>query len=260
MAGARAGRQGRPAARAWQQRAVLPLLQLLGPPQPAFWGAPLPVANYLLDCLLCRVGSRSPQHGPEEVPDPPSTFAALAAMGGGAFGAVAIAAIGVYGVFKMAFWVASETGRSLNATSAPAAAEGSGAPAAADGAPRPDVKAATPLEPTWVQVRVWQQAPYEGWLCEAGLMCRILCACLTAGGQGSMRRAVGVAQQGPDRQQLCGASGCSAHPAAFVAHFRLAILKLRLCWRLQALRAHRSSNSSSLQQQHEMLRQPNWQP
>lgn len=31
-----------------------------------------------------------------------------------AFGAVLIAAVGVYGVFKMAFWVAGETGRSLN--------------------------------------------------------------------------------------------------------------------------------------------------
>lgn len=33
-----------------------------------------------------------------------------------AVGAVAIAAVGVYGVFKMAFWVASETGRSIKAT------------------------------------------------------------------------------------------------------------------------------------------------
>uniref|UniRef100_A0A1D1ZUS9 Uncharacterized protein n=1 Tax=Auxenochlorella protothecoides TaxID=3075 RepID=A0A1D1ZUS9_AUXPR len=57
-----------------------------------------------------------PVPGPEEpLPDPPGMFATMGAMGAGALGAVFVAGVGVYGVFKMAFWVAGSTGRSINA-------------------------------------------------------------------------------------------------------------------------------------------------
>lgn len=75
-----------------------------------------------------------------------------------ALGAVFIAAVGVWGVFKISFWVASETGRSLNAekqaaVAAPAAPPAAGSPDGAAAAqrqagtaPAGDVKAASPLE------------------------------------------------------------------------------------------------------------------
>ncbi|GAB4815462.1 hypothetical protein N2152v2_002508 [Parachlorella kessleri] len=92
----------------------------------------------------------NPPPTPDDVPPPPSAFAAVFALGGGALGAVAIAAIGVYGVFKMAFWVASETGRSINAQD-PAAAAGVAAPQASSSSQQQaapsSVKAASPLEP-----------------------------------------------------------------------------------------------------------------
>ena len=70
------------------------------------------------------------------------TTAAACLPAAAAFGAVFIAAVGVWGVFKMAFYVASETGRTLNADKSEAASSSGGAAASA----APDVKAASPLE------------------------------------------------------------------------------------------------------------------
>ncbi|KAL4434100.1 hypothetical protein ABPG75_000541 [Micractinium tetrahymenae] len=79
----------------------------------------------------------------EPLPPPPNVFAAVGAMGAGALGAVFIAAVGVWGVFKMAFYVASETGRTINADKTAVAGSTGGGEAAAGGGS----KAASPLEP-----------------------------------------------------------------------------------------------------------------
>ena len=71
-----------------------------------------------------------------------------------ALGAVFIAAVGVWGVFKMAFYVASETGRSINADKT--SGEGSGSEGGGGGG----IQAASPLErPLWQQRQQRQQRP-----------------------------------------------------------------------------------------------------
>ena len=107
----------------------------------------------------------APQQQPlseDELPEPPGMFATIGAMGAGgtsvyfvcsvsfyplsldlipplpvstttcaAGGAVFIAALGVYAVFKMAFWVAGETGRSMRAEQAVKSAVATAATSAA---------------------------------------------------------------------------------------------------------------------------------
>lgn len=53
------------------------------------------------------------------MPDPPSAFASMVAMGSGALGAVAVAAVGVVGVFKLSMWVIEASGRSMTPTAGP---------------------------------------------------------------------------------------------------------------------------------------------
>lgn len=67
-----------------------------------------------------------------------------------------IAAVGVYAVFKMAFFIAGETGRGMNA--ARAAQESPAAPSEAAGG----VKAASALEPSLLHVHWRVQAPPWG--------------------------------------------------------------------------------------------------
>jgi hypothetical protein len=76
-------------------------------------------------------------------------------MGAGAAGAVFVAAVGVAGVFKLAFWVAGEAGRSMR----PGAGE---AEAAAAGTPPP--AAASPLERgAWAAARArWARGVASG--------------------------------------------------------------------------------------------------
>jgi hypothetical protein len=73
---------------------------------------------------------------------------------------VFIAAVGVWGVFKMAFYVASQTGRSMNAEQAGDGAAASSSGAGGSGGQKGEaqqqaaaaaagVKAASPLEPGW---------------------------------------------------------------------------------------------------------------
>ena len=71
-----------------------------------------------------------------------------------AVGAVFIAAVGVWGVFKMAFYVASETGRSINADKA----DGSSESSSSGGGGGSGVQPASPLERPWWQPRQQQQA------------------------------------------------------------------------------------------------------
>lgn len=59
-------------------------------------------------------------------------------------GAVLIAAVGVWGVFKMAFWVAGETGRSMNSGDSEAAVAAAAA-VGGDGGGAPRIP--SPLEP-----------------------------------------------------------------------------------------------------------------
>lgn len=68
-------------------------------------------------------------------------------------GAVFIAAVGVWGVFKMAFYVASETGRSINADKAGGSSESS----SSGGGGGSGVQPASPLERPWWQQRQQQQ-------------------------------------------------------------------------------------------------------
>lgn len=83
-----------------------------------------------------------------------------------ALGAVLIAAVGVYGVFKMALYVASETGRSLNADKPALQAEGTAVQQQQQQQADGSVKAATALERKWTDVRLWRKWPGAG--CSVG--------------------------------------------------------------------------------------------
>lgn len=87
-----------------------------------------------------------------------------------AVGAVFIAAVGVWGVFKMAFYVASETGRSMNADKADSSSGGGGSSAGSSGeGGGAGVKAASPLEPQhFPQLLMLPGAEHKGHDCGPG--------------------------------------------------------------------------------------------
>ncbi len=86
-----------------------------------------------------------------------------------------IAAVGVWGVFKMAFYVASETGRSINADKA-ASSSGGSSGGSSDGSGN-GIQPASPLERVW-----WQQQQQAGeWrLCFGHCCWRCLCGAVPA--------------------------------------------------------------------------------
>lgn len=71
---------------------------------------------YLLLPSLCL---GRPVTKPEEIPEPPGMVSVVSAMGAGAFGALFVAGLGVFGVFKLALYVAGEAGRSLKPENSP---------------------------------------------------------------------------------------------------------------------------------------------
>jgi hypothetical protein len=121
-----------------------------------------------------------------------------------ALGAVFIAAVGVWGVFKISFWVASETGRSLNAekqaaVAAPAAPPAAGSPDGAAAAqrqagtaPAGDVKAASPLE-------AWRPGGgAQACVCEPCLRrSHVMTGCSSCGGHAAVSSAPAGAQLAP---------------------------------------------------------------
>jgi hypothetical protein len=76
---------------------------------------------------------------------------------------VLIAAVGVWGVFKMAFWVAGQTGRSLS----PEAGVAAPPPTASAAASSPEVKAASPLEGLCAPA-AWAARPWSSWAAGGG--------------------------------------------------------------------------------------------